>query len=90
MRKRRHVLVLGMTGSVLGLVVTSCEDDFLGIRNKEVTEGEDVANGLAVGAADGLVNFAAKVGGDVTLCLPVFAPIGNERARFFSASFTAD
>ena len=78
-----------MAGSVLGLVVTSCEDDFLGIRNKEVTGGEDVANGLVIGAVDGLVNFAAKIGGDVTLCLPVFAPIGNERARFFNASFTA-
>lgn len=78
-----------MTGSVLGLTLTSCEEDFLGIRNKEVTDGEDVANGLAVVAVDGLVNLAAKIGGDVTLCLPGLAPIGNERARFFNASFTA-
>ena len=86
----KYALVFGTVGSVFGLVATSCEDDFLGIRNNEVTEGEDVANGLAVGPADGLVNFAANIGGDVTCCLLVLTPIGSERVRFFNASFNAD
>jgi len=65
--------------------VTSCDDDFLGIRNNPATEGEG-ANGLFVAPVDGLVNFAASIGGDVTCGLLVFAPDGIERVRCFNAS----
>jgi hypothetical protein len=74
-------------GSVFGLVATSCDDDFLGIRNNEVTEVAG-ANGLLVVPVDGLVSLAARSGGDVTFCLFVFAPDGIERARCFSASLS--
>ena len=66
-------------GSIFGFVVTSCDDDFLGIRNNAATEDED-ANGLFGVADDGLVNFDASIGGDVTCCLLVLAaPVGIER-----------
>jgi hypothetical protein len=78
-------LLFVVPGSVFGFVVTSCDDDFLGIRNNPATEGEG-ANGLFVVPADGLVNFDASIGGDVICCLLVFAPIGIERARCFNAS----
>jgi hypothetical protein len=76
-------------GSIFGLTVTSCDDDFLGIRNNEVTEVGG-ANGLLFVPVDGLVSLAARIGGDVTCCLFVFAPDGIERARCFNASLSAD
>lgn len=76
-------------GSVFGLGVTSCDDDFLGIRNDDVTEFVG-ANGLFVVPIDGLVSLAARIGGDVTCCLFVFTPDGIERARCFNASLSAD
>ncbi len=83
-----NVLLVVVPGSIFGFAVTSCDDDFLGIRNNPATDDED-ANGLfaaAAAAADGLVNFDASIGGDVTCCLLVFAPVGIERARCFNAS----
>jgi len=77
-------------GSVFGFVVTSCDDDFLGIRNNEVTEVGGGGNGLLFVPVDGLVSLAARIGGDVTFCLFVFGPDGIERARCFNASLSAD
>ncbi len=70
-------------------MATSWEDDFLGIRNNGVTEVGG-ANGLFVVPVDGLVSFAARIGGDMTCGLFVFAPVGIERARCFNASFNED
>jgi len=82
-----NILLLVVPGSIFGLVVTSCDDDFLGIRNNDVTEVGG-ANGLLFVPVDGLVSFAASIGGDVTFCLFVFAPDGIERARCFNASLS--
>lgn len=76
-------------GSVFGFVVTSCDDDFLGIRNDEVREVGG-GNRLLFVPVDGLVSLAARIGGDVTFCLFVFGPDGIERARCFNASLSAD
>lgn len=76
-------------GSVFGFVVMSCDDDFFGIRNNALT-GLACANGLVDVLVDGLVSLAARVGGDVTCDLGVFAPDGNARTRCFIASFKTD
>src|SRR5690242_14417884 len=90
-KKKNKILLLVVLVSVFGFVVTSCDDDFLGIRNNEVTAvGGGGANGLFVVPVDGLVSFAARIGGDVTCCLFVFAAVGVERARCFNASLIAD
>ncbi len=83
------LLLVGVVGSVFGFVVTSCDDDFLGIRNNEVTEVAG-ANGLFAVVVDGLVSLAARSGGDATCCLFVFAPVGIERARCLRASLIVD
>ena len=84
--KHDNILLLVVPGSIFGFVVTSCDDDFLGIRNNEFTEGG--ATGLFVVPVDGLVSFEARRGGDVTCCLFVLAPDGIERARCLSASLS--
>ncbi len=70
-------------------MATSWEDDFLGIRNDGGTEVGG-AKELFVVPVDGLVSFAARIGGDMTCCLFVFTPVGIERARCFNASFNED
>jgi len=75
-------------GSIFGFVVTSWDDDFLGIRNNEFTEGCGI--GLFAVPVDGLVSLEARRGGDVTDCLFVFAPDGIERARCLSASLSEE
>lgn len=73
-------------GSVFGLTVTSCDEDFLGIRNSGAAAG--VGTELFRAPVVGLVSFDASMGGDVTCGLAAGAPVGIERARFFSTSFT--
>jgi hypothetical protein len=50
-KKQNNILIFGILGSVFGFAVTSCDDDFLGIRNNEVTEVGG-ANGLLVVPVD--------------------------------------
>ena len=96
--KKNHILLLIVPGSVLGFAVTSCDDDFLGIRNcgggggaagvVAAAAAVAAAIGLLIVAADGLVSLEARSGGDATCGLFIFAPEGVERARCFSTSFT--
>jgi hypothetical protein len=72
-------------GSLLIFAVTSCADDFLGMRNDGLIEVV-VANGLFAVASVGLVSFAAKRGGEVTGVLFVLLVVTAGRGRFFNAS----
>ena len=78
-----------LTGSIFGLVATSWEEDFLGMRNEGVIAFGG-ANGLLTVAVDGLVSFAASRGGDATCGLFGLAPDGIERVRCFRASLIDD
>ena len=80
-----HLLLLTVPGSIFGLNVTSCEEDFLGIRNAGVMVF-GAGKAFAVVPVDGLVSLAASRGGDVTDVLFAFVPDGTDRVRFFDVS----
>jgi hypothetical protein len=81
--------VVMLTDSAFGLVATSCEEDFLGMRNEGVIVFGGASELLAV-AVDGLVSFAASRGGDATCGLFGLAPDGIDRVRCFRASLIDD
>ena len=85
---RKDVLLVTVPGSIFGFAVTSCDEDFLGIRNGG-TMAFGAISGFVVVPGDGLVNLAARRGGEVTGVLFTFPPDEVGRLRFCEGSLPA-
>jgi hypothetical protein len=86
--KTGNILLLIVLGSDFGFAVTSCDEDFLGIRNEGASVFGGASRLLFAVAVDGLVSLAASNGGDVIDVLFALAPAGTERGRLLTGSLT--
>ena len=85
---RKDVLLFTVPGSIFGFTVTSCDEDFLGIRNVGMV-AFGAARGFVIVPGDGLVNLAARRGGEVTDVLFTLPPDEVGRLRFCEGSLPA-